>query len=316
MAAYKYVFGPVASSRLGLSLGLDLIGPGKTCTLDCVYCEVGPTRRLTLKRGEYAPPAGILAELERWKSESGRTPDYITLGGRGEPCLNSGLAEIIRGSRGVLPGVPVAVLTNSTLLGDPDVRRDLALADAVLPSMDSLLQSEFQAVNRPHPGLKLDSIAESLNEFRREYDGKIFLEILLVSGLNDTAGNLEKLEQYVRELSPDRIDVATMTRPGTQREASPVDEPVLARWRKALRAEQTLRKSSPMRTKEIFQTDDPERIREMVLSSITRRPQTAEDLARALAVAEKDVEKVLADLAAEGEAVASRDKGKTFYGAF
>jgi wyosine [tRNA(Phe)-imidazoG37] synthetase (radical SAM superfamily) len=316
MAAYKYVFGPVASSRLGLSLGLDLIGPDKTCTLDCVYCEVGPTRRLTLKRGEYAPPAGILAELERWKSESRRTPDYITLGGRGEPCLNSGLAEIISGAREVFHGVPVAVLTNSTLLGTPDVRRDLALADAVLPSMDSLLQNEFQAVNRPHPGLKLDSIAESLNEFRREYDGKIFLEILLVSGLNDTAGNLEKLEQYVRELSPDQIDVATMTRPGTEREALPVDEPVLARWRETLRAEQTLRKSSPMRTKEIFQTDDPERIREMVLSSITRRPQTAEDLARALAVAEKDVEEVLADLAAKGEAVASRDKGKTFYGTF
>lgn len=316
MAAYKYVFGPVASSRLGLSLGLDCIGPTKTCTLDCVYCEVGPTRRLTLKRDDYAPPADILAEIERWKSESRRTPDYITLGGRGEPCLNSGLAAIIRGSRKIFPSVPVAVLTNATLLGDPDVRRDLALADVVLPSMDSLLQNEFQAVNRPHPRLKLDSIAESLNEFRREYDGKIFLEILLVSGLNDTDGNLEKLEKYVRELSPDRVDVVTMTRPGTEREASPVDEPVLARWRKTLLAEQTLRKSSPMRTKEIFQTDDPERIREMVLSSITRRPQTAEDLARALAVAEKDVEKVLADLAAKGEAVASKDKGKTFYGTF
>jgi wyosine [tRNA(Phe)-imidazoG37] synthetase (radical SAM superfamily) len=271
---------------------------------------------MTLKRDEYAPPAEIVRELARWKKESGRRPEYVTLGGRGEPCLNSGLAGIIAGARDVFPGVPVAVLTNSTMLNDPKVRRELARADTVLPSMDTLVEEQFPAVNRPHPRLHLDSIAESLKEFREEFSGKLFLEVLLVSGLNDDAGNREKLEEYVRELAPDRVDVATMTRPGSEREASPVPEQELERWRNALHAEHTLRKSSPMRTKDIFQTDDPERIREMVISSITRRPQTAKELARALAVAEDDVERTLADLAEKGDVATTRSNGKIFYGNF
>lgn len=313
MTSYKYVFGPVASGRLGISLGLDLIGETKTCTMDCVYCEVGPTRRMTVERAAYAPAEEILEELARWKSESGRTPDYVTLGGRGEPSLNSGLGRIIEGARRIFPDVPVAVLTNSSLMGDPEVRRELALADCVLPSLDSLIESEFKAVNRPHPKLNLDSVAESIKKFRKQYAGKLYLEVLLVSGINDSPGNLEKLERYVRELGPDRVDVVTMTRPGAERNASPVDKALLARWRDALHAEKTKRNTSAMRTKEIFQTDDPDRIREMIFLSISRRPQTAEDLSRALAVAEDDVKRVLAELVDQGKITANRDNGGTFY---
>jgi wyosine [tRNA(Phe)-imidazoG37] synthetase (radical SAM superfamily) len=304
------------SGRLGLSLGLDCIGKTKTCTLDCIYCEVGATKRMTVERGEYVPAKDLLDELARWKKETGRVPEYVTLGGRGEPCLNSGMGEIILGAREIFPGAPVAVLTNSTLLDDPDVQRELALADCVLPSMDSLVEDEFKAVNRPHPRLKLDSIAQNLKKFRNSYSGKIYLEVLLVSGVNDSAGNLEKLEQYVRELRPDRVDVATMTRPGTSSKAMPVDPEELARWRSALHAKQALRKSSDMRTKDIFQTEDLERIREMVLSSISRRPQTAEDLARALAVSDRDIERVLTALVQQGKAGITWEKEQAFYGTF
>jgi wyosine [tRNA(Phe)-imidazoG37] synthetase (radical SAM superfamily) len=144
----------------------------------------------------------------------------------------------------------------------------------------------------------------------------MYLEVLLVSGVNDSAGNLEKLEQYVRGLKPDRVDVATMTRPGTSSKALPVDPAELARWRKALHAEQVLRKSSDMRTKDIFQTEDLERIREMVLSSISRRPQTAEDLARALAVSDRDIERVLAALVQQGKAGITWENEQAFYGTY
>jgi wyosine [tRNA(Phe)-imidazoG37] synthetase (radical SAM superfamily) len=180
--------------------------------------------------------------------------------------------------------------------------------------MDSLIEDEFKAMNRPHPKLRLDSMAQDLTTFRKSYSGKIYLEVLLVSGVNNTPGNLQRLERYVRELQPDRVDVATMTRPGTSNKAAPVEPEELARWRDALHAKQIIRKSSDLRTKDIFQTENLERIREMVLSSISRRPQTADDLASALAVSHSDVERVLTGLVQQGKARITWEKEQVFYG--
>lgn len=254
MNAYRHVFGPVRSGRLGLSLGLDCLG-ARICSFNCVYCEVGATERLTCARRPYVPAEAILAELAAWKRDHGAALDHVTLGGQGEPCLNSDLAAIIRGAKEILPGVPVAVLTNSTPLADATARRDLAEADVVLPSLDSLVDEEYRRVNRPHPSVSLDSLPRAILDFRAEFSGRLWLEVLLCAGLNDSAENLERLRDFRRRLGPDRADVVTLSRPGASSLARPVSREVLAAWKRALddaptgpdatRAEQAGRTSPP-----------------------------------------------------------------------
>ena len=168
------VFGPVCSGRLGLSLGLDLLG-AKICSFDCLYCEVGPTRCFTLERRPYVSAGQVLSELEDFLRQDHPGFEVITLGGMGEPTLNSDLAGIIKGARELAPGVPVAVLTNSSLMSDKAVRQELGLADMVLPSMDSLEPSEYLRLNRPVSGLRLADIRQGLLDFRKDFAGLLRL---------------------------------------------------------------------------------------------------------------------------------------------
>jgi wyosine [tRNA(Phe)-imidazoG37] synthetase (radical SAM superfamily) len=307
--AYKYVFGPVMSGRLGRSLGLDLLG-GRVCSMDCVYCEVGATRTLTTERAEYAPAKDILTELADWKAQGLTPPDMVTLGGLGEPTLNTAMAEVITGARALFPNVPVAVLTNATLMADPEVRRELALADVVLPSMDSLVEAEFGAVNRPCPGVTPQAVADGLLAFRREFTGKIFLEILLAEGINDSDENLGRLMTFCQRLAPDRVDVVTLTRPGTVKGVRPVDGAVLSRWRKALGAGEA---RSEKRAGAAQASPDTARISALVQASLARRPQTVLQLAQALSADETDVRAAVDALLQAGDVVARPDAGQTFY---
>jgi wyosine [tRNA(Phe)-imidazoG37] synthetase (radical SAM superfamily) len=332
--AYSHVFGPVMSGRLGRSLGLDLLGV-KICTLDCVYCEVGATRVLTRERRAYVPARRLLDELARWKKEAGGLAlDYVTLGGSGEPCLNREMGDILAGARELFPNTPTAVLTNSTLLDDPEVRAALALADVVLPSLDTLVPGEFTAVNRPHAELSLENLARGLLDFRAGFAGRLYLEVLLVAGMNDTRDNLEALTDFVPRLRPDRVDVVTMTRPGTLPTARPLDPAALARWREALTAHPGGSGSGPGQGAATARTapgpadvpagtpgsrnsacaDQGERgglrfaeLKDMVASSLSRRPQTAPQLAQALGVPQRLVDSALAELAAAGR-IAEIDK--------
>ncbi len=289
------IFGPVASSRLGRSLGLDLLG-SKTCSFDCLYCEVGPTTLKTLERSDYVPMDQLLEELAAWKkNHPGLTLDYVTLGGMGEPTLNTALAGVIQGARALFPGVPVAVLTNSSLMSDPLVRRELALADAVLPSMDALDPAAYRKVNRPHRDLDLEAIAQGLLDFRADYAGQLYLEVLLVEGLNDTAGNLELLREYVGRLRPDRVDVVTMTRPGAWEGARQVDAETLRAWRAALGAQTTVK--APGRA---GGGEDTCGLEDSVRESLLRRGQTAGQLALALGVEEGKIREILAYLLKHG----------------
>ena len=321
--AYSHVFGPVMSGRLGRSLGLDLLG-SKICTLDCVYCEVGATRVLTRERGAYVPARHLLDELARWKEKAGGLAlDFVTLGGSGEPCLNREMGDILAGARELIPDTPTAVLTNSTLLDDPEVRAALALADVVLPSLDTLVPGEFKAVNRPHAELSLEGLARGLLDFRAGFAGRLYLEVLLVAGMNDTPDNLEALADFVPRLRPDRVDVVTMTRPGTLPTARPLDPAALARWRKALAAHPGSGGPGQGATPAQASPDQGERgglrfaeLKDMVASSLSRRPQTAPQLAQALGVPQRLVDSALAELAASGR-IAEMDKEpgtRGFYG--
>jgi len=307
--AYKYVFGPVMSGRLGRSLGLDLLGD-RICSMDCVYCEVGATRDLTLERKPYIPAADILAELSAWKDEGLTPPDMVTLGGFGEPCLNSEMAEVITGARDLFPETDIAVLTNSSLMTDPALRKELAQADVVLPSLDSLLDDEFVNVNRPCEGVMPEAVAAGLLEFKKEFKGKIFLEILLIEGVNDSDANLEKLTDFCKRLGPDRVDVVTTTRPGTVRGAKPVDGEVLSRWRMELERGKDITCSASCAKTEVMELDH---LIELVRASIARRPQTVPQLAGALNVDPDSVHQAVEALIKEGDVISREDRDETFY---
>lgn len=304
--AYQYVFGPVLSGRLGLSLGLDLLGC-RACSMDCVYCEVGATEILTLTRKVYAPAKDILAELEDWASQ-GLETEYVTLGGSGEPCLNTEMAAVIDGVRRILPGKKIAVLTNSTLLTDPQVRRELAGADVVLPSMDTLVESEFRRINRTHRNISALDIAKAMLIFRREYAGLIHLEVLLAKGYNDSEENLARLETFIAELSPDRVDVTTLSRPGTLDTASAVDDVTLARWRQALGST-----TGVDRTGAAARDLPAKKVRAMLEASLARRPQTVLQLVTALGVSENSIHRALEELADTGRLTSITKNGDIFH---
>lgn len=321
--ALRYVFGPVRSGRLGLSLGLDLLGDA-ICSFDCVYCEVGPTRVLTTERAAYVPARDILDELSAWWEGAGnhpaRRPDAITLGGSGEPCLNSEIGEVIAGVRRIAPGTPVAVLTNSAHLADPAVRRDLRGADIVLPSLDTLVPREMARLNRACPGLAPQALAHGLLAFRAEFSGRIFLEILLAAGYNDSAGNLEALREFVPRLAPDRVDVATLTRPGTLPGVRAVDAATLDAWRAALGATAPGGSAGPGLTRRLHQeaaagaSEPCPGAEDLVLASALRRPQTAAQLAHALRLPLGRVQEVLAALVRQGKLAETRLVDGTYFG--
>ncbi len=301
---YKYVFGPVFSGRLGRSLGLDLLG-SRICSMDCVYCEVGKTDVLTCERKAYVPAADILRELERWKGEGHELPDVITLGGLGEPTLNSEMPEIVRGVKTLFPSMDVAVLTNSVTLTDPEVRKELLEVDVVLPSMDSLIASEFRAINRPCRGVEPQAVAKALIEFRKEFKGKIFLEVLLSRGYNDSDENLAEMKAFCTELGPDRIDVVTLSRPGTLDKAGPVDSGTLGRWKKALDAAPSKNRDCGPETgvKDRSGTDNSAHVLgevsdafDRIQASLMRRPQTAQQLSGALGIPLCEVERAIGEL--------------------
>jgi wyosine [tRNA(Phe)-imidazoG37] synthetase (radical SAM superfamily) len=201
-----YLFGPVLSRRLGLSMGVDLL-KYKTCNLDCVYCELGRTACLTSCRDRFVPRQKVLKEIELRRGEPF---DHLTFAGSGEPTLSLDLGEIVAQAKKIVDA-PVAVITNSTLLSNPAVRKEVVAADVVLPSLDAASQKAFQAINRPAPGLYAKDLIQGLKDFRKEFSGEIWLEVMLVRGINDQEAEL--IARAAESTQPDRIQLNTVVRP-------------------------------------------------------------------------------------------------------
>jgi wyosine [tRNA(Phe)-imidazoG37] synthetase (radical SAM superfamily) len=243
----RYLFGPVSSRRLGRSLGVDLI-PYKTCPYDCVYCECGPTTSHTSRRREYVPTYEVIAELDQFLSTSPGL-DFITFSGSGEPTLHIGLGEIIGFLKRRYPEYRVAVLTNAALLSDPAVRSALLHADVVAPSLDAVSDDVFRKIDRPCPGISITDIISGLCKFRREFSGEIWLEIFIVPGINDSLSGLEQFCRVIAAISPDRVQLNTLDRPGTEPWVSPATQESLqaiALLFKNCRAEVDALTSSPV----------------------------------------------------------------------
>jgi len=201
------IYGPVPSWRLGRSLGVDLLpGDGKTCSFDCLYCQLGRTTRCLTERADFVPLDTVRRELERAR---GVAADYVTFAGMGEPTLASNLGEAIRLARAVL-GLPVAVLTNSSLMAREDVREDLSGADVVVAKLDAPNERLFRRINRPSPDCRLQDVVRAISLFRAEYAGKLALEIMFVRANKASATEMATM---ARELSPDEVQINTPLRP-------------------------------------------------------------------------------------------------------
>ena len=262
-----YLFGPVLSRRLGLSLGVDLL-KYKTCNLDCVYCELGKTACLTSCRDRFVPRQKVLKEIELRRGEPF---DHLTFAGSGEPTLSLDLGEIVARAKEVID-TPVAVITNTTLLSNPAVRKEVAAADVVLPSLDAASQIAFQAINRPASGLYAKDLIQGLKDFRKEFSGEIWLEVMLVRGINDEEA--EEIARVAESVQPDRIQLNTVVRPP----AEPVE---------ALSEEEMQRMLEIFPGAELIPDWDwsvPAQVHNRLLDLLSGRPCTLEEISRHLEI--------------------------------
>lgn len=220
----KYIYGPVRSRRLGLSLGVSLT-EHKACNLDCLYCQLGKTTQKVNVRREYVLVQDILAELRAWlenNPKEAKELNYITLSGAGEPTLNSKLGDLITGVR-KLSMAKVAVITNSALLALAQVRIELKGADLIVPSLDSVDPRIFAKLDRPHPEIKLEEVIEGLVALRKEFRGKLWLEVMLVCGINDGIEHINRLKEAIDRINPDKIQLNSPVRTTTEPGILPVD---------------------------------------------------------------------------------------------
>ncbi len=304
----KYVYGPVASRRLGRSLGVDLV-PFKTCTYDCIYCQLGRTTCQTIQRAEYVPVDAVLTELKA-KLALGPKPDYIGLAGSGEPTLHARFGDLIDGIKH-LTRVPVAVLTNGSLLWVPDVQDALIEADLVMPSLDAGDGPMFQRVNRPHREISFEGMVDGLAAFTARFRKLVWLEVLLVEGLTGSAEEVQKIAALARRIRPGRVQLNTVSRPPAEATARPVPAERLA----------VLSKIFPKTVEVISDASPPNPLParlsavtdEEILDLLARRPCTPQGVAAGLNLHLQEAAKRLHALMKTGKISALRKDDAVFY---
>lgn len=323
------VFGPAPSWRLGRSLGIDL-APLKTCNWNCVYCQLGRTRPVQARRRSQPRAADVLSHLDGALTRlPGESFDWVTILGSGDPLLCSQLAEVIRGVED-RADKPLALLTNGALFMDPDVRRDVLECDVVLPSLSAGTPQLYKAVHRPHPAFSFRRHLDGLRELRREFAGPIWIEVMLVSGLNDSESHLTTLARRLRAIEPDEIHLNAPTRPPAEPWVRPPGPSTLAR------AADILSEVAPVRSPpEPGDKGRATRARkegeeavsgrsgtagllspEGLASLLLRHPMTLEELVEAIGFTEEAVEEVKESLDAlrrEGRVSTVRRLGRTFW---
>ncbi len=302
----KYVFGPVHSRRLGLSLGIDPV-QDKTCTLDCVYCQLGTTSLKTLERGVYAPAEAVLEEV-RSVIATGKKMDYITFSGTGEPTLNIELGSMISGIK-AMSDVPVAVITNSTFLHLKDVRTDLMQADLVIPSVDAVTPEVFARINRPHADIDCARMLDGLETLSHTYTGRLWVEVMLVQGINDNQEELEALANYLNRLECEKIQINTVTRPPAENDCSAVADCILDYARQLFGPRAEIIGSSPELCSAPADEDPCIGIHALVRS----HPCTIEQLCSALGLNHAQSETALQKLLAQKKIEKTGHGSKIFY---
>jgi len=273
----KFVYGPVPSRRLGQSLGIDPI-PLKTCNWNCVYCQLGRTRPVTNKREKYIPATEIIGQLKDSLADHEPSEiDWLTIVGSGEPTLNLAIGWLMREIKEI-SDIPVAVITNGSLLYQPEVRHELVIADAVLPTLDAGSEELYQRINRPHPECTYKRLVDGLTAFRDQFSGKLWPEVMLVKDLNDTEEALVSIASTLQLIQPDEVHINLPTRAPAETWVQPPGEEGLMRAMAILGDV-----ASVVHPAEgTFDLSGYENLVDAVVAIITRHPMREEELIRTL----------------------------------
>ncbi len=306
-SSWEHLYGPVPSRRLGRSLGVDLV-PYKTCSFDCIYCQLGRTTNKTVERQPYVDPAAILDELGQWLKQDGQA-DYITFSGLGEPTLNSGLAEMVTAA-GEMTDIPIAILTNGSLLWQPEVRAACHAADLLVPSLDAGTPRAFARVNRPESSLDIAQIVEGLCQAQQECAADMWLEVMLVAGYNDSDEELAALHEAIDEIKPESVQINTVVRPPVEQYARAVSGETLQQAEQALGPRAQI--IAPLDAQSVM-AEDRQRSEQEVMALLQRRPCTLQDIAAGLGMHPNEAVKYVDALLSRDEITSVERAGQTFY---
>lgn len=287
----RYIYGPVSSARLGISLGVDIIPP-KTCCYDCIYCQQGRTTEKTFKRREYIKAEEVISELKDYLSSYEGELDCVTLSGSGEPTLNSKIRDIIAELKN-LTNVPIVVLTNGALLTDRDVQEALFAADVVVPTLTSVNKRTHKAIHRPATDVDIDGMIRAYTDFRRSFKGRFEVEVMVLRGYNDSDGEVNRLRDVLAGISPDKLQMNTIRRPPSEDVARSVPIERLREIGEAL----NLPFSLPER-RAVGVTSERWR-RQRILEMLSRRPVGLSELADATRMSPVLLSKLLSELIEE-----------------
>ncbi len=301
----SYIFGPVPSRRLGLSLGVDLIPP-KTCSFDCLYCQVGRTTDKTISPRPFVPVDQVIAQAgERLSTCS---PDAVTLAGSGEPTLHSEIDRVIDGLHAITD-IPVALLTNGSLLWDDAVRRRVQEADIVMPTLCSGREEAFRRIHRPHKELDLAAIVAGLQRYRRECRGRLFLEVVLLAGINDTDDELKELRAVIEDVSPEKIQLNTVVRPPSDERAKSLDMERLLEIKDFFGETAEIVVDAPLARKALMSDS----VASTLVDMVKRRPLRLPDMAASLGLSIERVQEVVKGLRIKGYLQEKEHSGEIFY---
>jgi wyosine [tRNA(Phe)-imidazoG37] synthetase (radical SAM superfamily) len=295
MREFQHLYGPVPSRRLGRSLGVDLV-PHKICTYDCIYCQVGKTTEKTLLRKEYIPKDEVLEEVKTFLSKRDSPIDHISLSGSGEPTLHSKIRSVIEGIK-EMTSIPVAVLTNGSLLFLEEVREDLIPSDIVLPSLDAVSTDVFSRINRPSRGLTVEKMIDGLVEFRKAYKGQIWLEILFCKGVNDSGSELLQMKKTADRIRPDLIHLNTVVRPPSDPSAISLGQKEMEEIRSFFGGKASIISEFD---RHLFPT--PERdLKDEILRILRRRPLSLTDLSKWMGISQTELDGYLRLMVEDGK---------------
>ncbi len=309
----RFIFGPVASRRLGVSLGVDLV-PSKTCPLDCIYCEAGATTCLTVERREYVPIDKVIAQLDEVLKKNPKL-DYLTFSGGGEPTLNSGIGKVVDFVKDHYPQYKICLLTNGCLLGDPKLVREIAHVDLVIPSLDASNAEEFTAINRQAPELDFDKVLRDLIAYSKQRTSLLWLELFIVPGVNDSDAAITRFTEIIRQISPDKVQLNTLDRPGVLDWIKASTSENTMRFIKAFEPYVPVEAVGPFRyqSKALQQDIELSDIDNQILALISRRPGTIQDLMVALELDAAAIKPHLDRLLGAGKIISERLYRGDFY---
>jgi len=269
----KHVFGPVPSRRLGQSLGIDPV-PLKTCNWNCVYCQLGRTQHFMHDRKVYVLPEVVFAQVQvALQTHQPGEINWITFVGSGETMLHSAIGQMINVVK-QMTDIPLAVITNGSLLYQPQVRAELEMADAVLPSLDAGNPELYRRINRPHPTFTFDRLVQGLIDFRKEFHNQLWIEVMLVQGLNDSAKSLKEIKGWLERIQPDEVHIVQPTRPPVETWVRPPDEAALDRAKLILGDVATV----VLPAQGSFDLSGADSLVEAILAIITRHPMRESEI--------------------------------------